>query len=63
MLGATFARRHCAKATGEKAYTRLFWRVIGGYAVRLLVNSLNAVVRIAPKLCRDDFPSAGSFHD
>lgn len=37
MLIATLTGRHFAQAIGEKGYARLFWFVIGGYTLRLLL--------------------------
>jgi uncharacterized protein len=36
MIAATFAGRHFTVLIGEVGYARLFWLVIGGYAVRLM---------------------------
>jgi uncharacterized membrane protein YfcA len=39
MLIATLAGRQYAQAVGEKGYARLFWLVMGGYAVRLMFRA------------------------
>jgi uncharacterized protein len=37
MIAATFAGRQFAMTIGEKGFARLFWIVIGGYTVRLML--------------------------
>jgi uncharacterized membrane protein YfcA len=39
MVIATFAGRHFTQAIGEKGYAGVFWVVIGGYTVRLLLQA------------------------
>ena len=38
MVAATFAGRHFTQLIGEKGYARLFWLVVGGYTVRLILT-------------------------
>ena len=38
MCGSTFAGRQFNRAIGERGYGRLFWAVMGGYAIRLIVS-------------------------
>lgn len=38
MVGATFAGRHINQVIGERGYTILFWAVMGGYTLRLLLS-------------------------
>lgn len=39
MLISTFGGRHFTQLVGEKGYARLFWMVIGGYALRLMFRA------------------------
>lgn len=39
MLVSTFAGRRFNSTIGEVGYARLFWGVIGGYTVRLLLTA------------------------
>ena len=41
MILGTFAGRRINYSIGEKGYTVLFWMVMGGYTLRLLLGLLN----------------------
>ena len=42
MIVATYGGRHFAGLIGERGYARLFWLVIGGYVMRLVVTASHA---------------------